>query len=66
MVDMLCHLRLQVKSKTECPFLMDRLVVKTNKTSTSVYCIPTFSGGYTHFDSFLQSTYKFGAVYTLA
>ena len=29
MVDMLtCHLRLKVKSKTECPFLMYRLVVK--------------------------------------
>ena len=29
MVDMLtCHLRLKVKSKTECPFLMYRLFVK--------------------------------------
>ena len=29
MVDMLtCHLQLKVKSKTECPFLMYRLVVK--------------------------------------
>ena len=34
--------------------------------TTSVYRKPTFSGVYTHFDSFLPSTYKFGTVYTLA
>ena len=34
--------------------------------TTSVYRKPTFSGVYTHFDSFLSSTYKFGSVYTLA
>ena len=30
--------------------------------TTSVYCKPTFSGVFTHFDSFLPSTYKFGTV----
>ena len=66
MVDMLtCHLRLKVKSKTECPFLMYRLVAKI-KHLPPVYCKPTFSGVYTHFDSFLPSTYKSGTVYTLA
>ena len=66
MVDMLtCHLQLKVKSKTECPFLMYRLVVKI-KHLPPVYCKPTFSGVYTHFDSFLPSTYKFGTVYILA
>ena len=35
-------------------------------SGTSVYCKPTFSEVYTHFDSFLPSTYKFGNVYTLA
>ena len=34
--------------------------------TTSVYCKPTFSGVYTHFYSFLQSTYNFGTVYALA
>ena len=38
-----------------------------DKTFTaSVYCKPSFSGFYTHFDSFLPSTYKLGTVYTLA
>ena len=34
--------------------------------TTSLHRKPTFSGVYTHFDSFLPSTYKFGSVYTLA
>ena len=34
--------------------------------TTSVYRKPTFSGVYTHFDTFLPSTFKFGTVYTLA
>ena len=33
---------------------------------TSVYRKPTFSGVYTHFDTFLPSIFKFGTVYTLA
>ena len=32
---------------------------------TSVYRKPTFSGIYTHFDSFLPSTYKIDMIYTL-
>ena len=36
-----------------------------NKFVTTVYRKPTFSGVYTHFDSFLPSTYKFGMIYTL-
>ena len=31
-----------------------------------VYRKPTFSGVYTHFESFLPTIYKFGMVYTLA
>ena len=34
--------------------------------TTFVYRKPNFSGVYTHFDSFLPSTYKFGTVYTIA
>ena len=37
-----------------------------NTFVTSVYCKPTFSGVFTHFDSFLPSTYKIGMIYTLA
>ena len=36
-----------------------------NTFVTSVYRKPTFSGVYTHFDSFLPSTYKIGMSYTL-
>ena len=36
------------------------------KFVTTVYRKPTFSGLYTHFESFLPTVYKFGMVYTLA
>ena len=36
-----------------------------NTFVTSVYRKPTFSCVYTHFDSFLPSTYKIGMIYTL-
>ena len=35
------------------------------KFVTTVYRKPTFSGLYTHFESFLPAVYKFGMVYTL-
>ena len=44
---------------------LDIAIIRDYKTfTTSVYSKP--SGVYTHFDSFLSSTYKFGTVYTLA
>ena len=46
---------------------LDIAIIREDKTfTTSVYRKPTFSGVYTHFNSFLRSTYKFGTVYTLA
>ena len=39
---------------------------KQDKFVTSVYRKPTFSGVYTHFDSFLPEVYEFGIIYTLA
>ena len=46
---------------------LDIAIIREDKTfTTSVYRKPTFSGVYTHFDSFLPSTYKSGTVYTLA
>ena len=47
-------------------FLDVRIIHEDKTFTTSVYCKPTFSGVYTHYDSFLPSTYKFGTVYTLA
>ena len=46
---------------------LDIQIIFEDKTFTiSVYCKPTFSGVFSHFDYFLPSTYKFGTVYTLA
>ena len=48
-------------------FFLNAQVIREDETlSTSVYCKPTFSGVYTHFDSFLLSSYEFNIVYTLA
>ena len=45
---------------------LDIAITREDKTlTTSVYRKPIFSGVYTHFDSFLPSTYKFGTVYTM-
>ena len=47
--------------------LIDVQIIREDKTLTTyVYHKPTFSGVYTHFDSFLPSTYKFSTLYTLA
>ena len=46
---------------------LDVQILRENVTfTTSVYRKPTYSGVYTHFDSFLPSTYEFGTVYALA
>ena len=46
--------------------LLDIEVSRENgKFVTTVYRKPTFSGVYTHFESFLPTVYKFGMVYTL-
>ena len=42
-------------------------IIRDDKTfTTSVYRKRTFSGVYTHFDSFLPTAYKFSIVYALA
>ena len=45
--------RSRIISTTSCKFV------------TAVYWKPTFSGVYTHFDSFLSPVYKVGMIYTL-
>ena len=45
-------------------FFIDVQIIREDKTfTTSAYRRRTFSGVYTHCDSFLQSTYRFGTVY---
>ena len=61
-----CHFRNKGEKQNRMSFL-DVQIIREDKTfTTSVYRKPTFSGVYTHFDSFLPFTYKFGTVYTLA
>ena len=46
-------------------FLDVEISRENGKFVTTVYRKPTFSGVYTHFESFLTSTQKFGMLYTL-
>ena len=46
-------------------FLDVNVIREQGKFITSVYRKPTFSGVYTHFDSFIPDTYKIGMVYAL-
>ena len=46
-------------------FLDIKIICEDKIFTTSLYRKPTFSVVYTHFDSFLPFTYKFGTVYTL-
>ena len=47
-------------------FLDIKVSREKGKFVTTVYRKPTFSGVYSHFESFLSTIYKFGMVYTLA
>ena len=64
-----CHPNMKFSFEEEkngkLPFLDVEVSREGNKFVTSVYRKPTFSGVYTHFDSFLPTTYKFGMIYTL-
>ena len=46
-------------------FLDVNIIREKDKFTTSVYRKPTFSGIYTHFDSFLPSSNKIGLLHTL-
>ena len=46
-------------------FLDVNIIREKDKVTTSVYCKPSFSGIYTHFDSFLPSSNKIGLLHTL-
>ena len=52
------------ENNSTLPFL-DILIDHSNRISTSVYRKPSFTGLFTHFDSFTPISYKRGLVYTL-
>ena len=64
-----CHVNISFTIETEqnnkILFLDDNVICEQGKFITSIYRKPTFSGVYTHFDSFTPDTYKIGMIYTL-
>ena len=64
-----CHPNMSFSFEKEkngkMPFLDVEISRENCNFVTTVYRKPTFSGVYTHFESFLPSTYKFGMIYTL-
>ena len=65
-----CHPNMSFSFEQEIndklPFLDVEVSRQQGKFVTTVYRKPTFSGVYTHFDSFLPEIYKVGMIYTLA
>ena len=60
-----CPFRLRNKKNGKKAFLDVEISQENYKFVTTIYRKPTFSGVYTHFESFLPSTHKFGILYTL-
>ena len=64
-----CHLNISLTMENEkdnrMSFLDVNIICEKDKFTTSVYRKPTFSGIYTHFDSFLPSSNKIGLLHTL-
>ena len=55
---------IETKQNKKMSFLDVNVVLDQGKFITSIYRKPTFSGVYTHFDSFIPDTYKSGMIYT--
>ena len=55
----------EVERDGKLSFLEVNVFREEGQLVTNVYRKPTFSGVYTHFESFLPATYNFGMVYTL-
>ena len=64
-----CHVNMsfsiETQQKNTISFLDVNVVREHGKFVTCVQRKPTFSGVYTHFDSFIPNTYKIGMIYTL-
>ena len=56
---------IETEQNNKISFLAVNVVHEKGKFITRVYQKPTFSGVYTHFDSFSPDTYKIGMIYTL-
>ena len=56
---------IETEKNNKISFLDVNVIREQVKFVTSVYQKPTFSGLYTHFDSFLPDTYKIGMIYSL-
>ena len=64
-----CHENIKFTSEKETnnklSFLDIEISRDKNQFITSVYCKPTFSGVFSHFDSFIPRSYKFNLLLTL-
>ena len=56
---------IETEQNNKISFLDVNVIREQGKFVTNFYRKPTFSGVYTHFDSFLPDTYKIGVIYTL-
>ena len=56
---------IETDQRNKISFLDVNVIREQGKFTTSVSRKPTFSGVYSHFDSFLPDTYKIGMIYTL-
>ena len=56
---------IETEQNNKISFLDVNVIREQGNFVTNVYRKPTFSGVYTHFDSFLPDTYKIGMIYTL-
>ena len=65
LVTRICPFLLRKRKNGKISFLDVEVSRENGKYVTTVYCKSTFSGVYTHFESLLPSTHKFGMLYTL-
>ena len=56
---------IETDQRNKISFLDVNVIREQGKFTTSVNRKPTFSGVYSHFDSFLPDTYKIGMIYIL-
>ena len=65
-----CHPKMKFtfeKEQNKCFNFLDVKVIRENNVfTTSVYCKPSFSGVYMHFDSYMPLNYKFSLVSTIS
>ena len=65
LITRICPFSFEEEKNGKMSFLDVEISQENGKFVTTVYRKSTFSGVYTHFESFLPSTYKFDMLYTL-